>query len=77
MNMTTLSQLRPGQRAVVLENHCTRELRHRLEDLGLTPGLELLCLHTAPSGSPAAYEVRGALIALRRSDAESILVGVP
>ena len=71
----TLSDLRPGERATVLENRCEPVLASRLEDLGLTPGLEVRCLGRAPSGDPAAYDIRGAVIALRRRDASGILTG--
>lgn len=74
MGTIALSDLKPGRRAVVLENRCEPELAARLEDLGLTPGLEIRCLHRAPAGTPAAYEIRGAAIALRRRDAALILV---
>ncbi len=74
MDTIKLSDLRPGQRAVVAENRCEPELALRLEDLGLTPGSEVCCLHRAPAGTPAAYEIRGAAIALRRQDAAGILV---
>ena len=69
-----LSELRPGQRAEILECRCDPVLSGRLEDLGLTEGLEVKCLHRAPAGSPAAYEIRGAAIALRTWDAEQILI---
>lgn len=71
-----LCRLMPGQQGVVREIVCGPELHARLEDLGLTPGLGVRCLHRAPSGTPAAYEIRGAAIALRRADAEDILVEV-
>ena len=71
----TLSDLRPGERATVLENRCEPALASRLEDLGLMPGLEVQCLHRAPAGTPAAYDIRGASIALRREDAAEITVG--
>lgn len=74
MGTIALSELKPGRRAVVVESRCDPELAARLEDLGLTPGLEVSCLHRAPSGTPAAYEIRGAAIALRRRDAALILV---
>ena len=69
-----LSDLTPGQRGIVLENRCAPALALRLEDLGMTAGLEVRCLHRAPAGTPAAYEIRGAVIALRRVDAGDILV---
>ncbi len=46
----------------------------RLQSLGLVPGAILTPLFTASSGSPTAYSVRGSVIALRRADAERILV---
>lgn len=69
-----LSGLGPGQQAVIRRIDCDPELLSRLEDLGLTVGLSVRCLHHAPSGTPAAYEIRGAAIALRREDADLILV---
>jgi ferrous iron transport protein A len=76
MEQLALSKLRPGCRAVVLENHCDPALASRLEDLGLTLGSEIQCLHCAPGGSPIAYNICGAAIALRKKDAKNILVGV-
>ena len=46
----------------------------RLDGLGITPGAELVWLFTAPGGDPTAYSVRGTVVALRRSDAERIIV---
>ena len=69
-----LSELAVGHTARVRRVLCGPALSARLEDLGLTPGLEVQALHRAPSGSPAAYDIRGAAIALRRADAEKILV---
>lgn len=74
MGIITLAELKPGRGGQVLEVGGTPEFRDRLEDLGLIPGLTLRCLHRAPGGSPAAYEIRGAAIALRRGDAAEILV---
>lgn len=76
MRKMPMSGLKPGQQAVVLKNDCEPELRARLEDLGLTLGLKIRCLHRAPSGSPTAYEIRGAAIALRQEDAALIQVEV-
>ena len=49
-------------------------IRLRLMELGLVPGTRVRCVHCAPSGSPAAYAVRGAVLAIRRSDAGRILM---
>ena len=74
MSRMALSQLPPGTGGVVKEMRCAPTLEMRLEDLGLTEGTEVRCLHKSPAGTPAAYEIRGAVIALRRGDAEQILV---
>lgn len=49
------------------------EMKQRLEDLGFSEGAEVCCLGAAPLGDPRAYEIRGAVIALRRRDAEQII----
>ena len=69
-----LSELAVGHTAKVRRVLCDPELSGRLEDLGLTPGLEIRSLHRAPAGSPGAYDIRGAAIALRENDANKILV---
>ena len=74
MSRMALSQLPPGRDGVVREIRCAPALEMRLEDLGLTEGTEVRCLHKSHAGTPAAYEIRGAVIALRRGDAEQILV---
>ena len=74
MKIFALSELTPGTGAVVEAVNCAPVLASRLEDLGLTPGWWVQCLHRAPAGTPAAYEIRGAAIALRRRDARQIMV---
>lgn len=76
MEAIPLSRLPTGQRAVVIELNCSEALCRRLEDLGMMEGTELRCLHRSPAGSPAAYELRGAVIALRREDAAEIFIEV-
>ena len=68
-----LSRIRPGQRARVVRMEVREELRLRLRDMGLIEGTLVECLHKAPLGDPAAYQIRGAVIALRQSDSAGIL----
>jgi ferrous iron transport protein A len=49
-------------------------MRGRLFDLGLAPGTRVVCAHRNHSGDLTAYVIRGAVIALRREDAESVTV---
>jgi DtxR family Mn-dependent transcriptional regulator len=48
--------------------------RRRLMDLGILPGTAIEVEMSSPSGNPKAYRVRGAVIALRQSQAEDIRV---
>jgi ferrous iron transport protein A len=43
-------------------------------DLGLIQGTRVEALQKSPSGDPIAYEIRGAVIALRSEEASQILV---
>ena len=53
---------------------CRGVQRRRLFDLGLIPGTVVRAEFTGPGGDPTAYDIRGATIALRRQQAEQILV---
>jgi DtxR family Mn-dependent transcriptional regulator len=67
-----LSGLRPGESGRVVALKCEGFNRRRLLDLGLMPGAVVECAYPAPLGEPTAYRVRGALIALRREQADEI-----
>ncbi|HSM14313.1 MAG TPA: FeoA domain-containing protein, partial [Thermoanaerobaculia bacterium] len=71
-----LASLAPGERAEVLgiSGLCSAQQRRRLLDLGVVPGTVVENELTAPSGDPTAYRIRGALIALRREQAELVQV---
>lgn len=65
----TLDHLRPGETAAVRELRHGEEMARRLTQLGFVPGTRVTCVARAPWGDPAAYLVRGTVIALRGSDA--------
>ncbi len=71
-NITKLSELKQGETCVVQSVTLQAGLRQRLRDLGLCPGNDVVCAYIAPSGSPIAFWVKGALIALRREDCAQI-----
>lgn len=71
--MLCLNQLKPGEEAVVTS--ISGENR-RLRDLGLIEGTKVKCVLKSPLGDPAAYKIRGAVIARRREDAADIKVVV-
>lgn len=50
------------------------KLKNRLMSMGLIPGTRIEVLRSAPLGDPIAIRLRSYNLALRRSDAEQILV---
>ena len=69
-----LSTLTLGESAEVagLSPACRGVERRRFLDLGITPGTMIKAELRSPGGDPTAYQIRGALIALRREQAELI-----
>ncbi len=71
-----LSTLRPGEKGRItrLSPRCRGAERRRLLDLGLVPGTLVEAELVGPGGDPTAYRVRGALLALRHTQAQAIRV---
>ena len=72
----TLADLAPGEvgRVLDLSPACRGPQRRRLLDLGVVKGTEITVEMASAAGDPVAYLIRGALIALRRGQAEWVLV---
>jgi ferrous iron transport protein A len=70
----SLNRVRPGERARVRALETAGAMRRRLLDIGLVEGTEVECVGRSPGGDPAAYLIRGAVIAIRDADAAGILV---
>ncbi len=69
-----LGELPVGVRARVVEVKGGGKHQRRMLDMGLVPGAEVTVLRKAPLGDPTEYRVKGTAVALRRSDADTILV---
>lgn len=69
-----LNDIQPGQRATVCALRTGESLRRRLLDIGLIEDTEIACVGRSPAGDPAAFLIRGAVIAIRRADGQNILV---
>lgn len=67
-----LSALPEGESAYVTEISAGPAMDRRLTDLGLVRGTRVTCVLRSPAGDPCAYLIRGALIALRRADADGV-----
>ncbi len=72
----TLAELPIGRSGVVRALGLQGLERRRMMDLGLTPGTRVTAEFRSPLGDPAAYRVRGALIALRREQAQQIEIDI-
>ncbi len=68
--------MKNGDVGVVKSIECDDNMKRRLLDIGLINGLKVECVLISPMGSPKAYWIRGALIALRNEDAKKIIVEV-
>ena len=69
-----LSELLPGQRATVRQIRSQNTIKRRLQDLGFIRGSFVECVFSASSGDPVCYRVGETLLALRKQDANTILV---
>lgn len=67
-----LSALQEGESAYVTQVSAGPAMDQRLTDLGLVRGTRVTCVLRSPAGDPCAYLIRGALIALRRADANGV-----
>ena len=69
-----LCDLKEGERGKVIVLKNVGGMRRRLLDIGLIEGTMVGCVGRSPSGDPAAYLIRGAVIAIRDRDSADILI---
>lgn len=72
MTEVYLSELKTGDCVIVQSIDLYTSHSRRLQDLGFVPNSKIRCAYIAPSGSPMAFWVKGALIALRKDDCQNI-----
>jgi len=69
-----LSVLKPGERGKILALKSQGLNRRRFLDLGLLPGTTIEAVMPSALAEPLAYKVRETMIALRREQAQQILI---
>ena len=75
VNVITLDKLETGKDAIVQSINCEDiALRKHIIDMGLTPGVEVTLIKTAPMGDPLEIRLRGYELTLRKADASKIVV---
>jgi ferrous iron transport protein A len=72
--LISLDRLALGSFGRVKQLNAGGAARRRLLDLGLVADTAVEALRKSPSGDPTAYQIRGAVIALRSEEAAQILV---
>jgi len=72
--MTSLDQLRPGQKARILAVEDQGMLSQRLMEMGLLEGEEVELLAIAPLGDPVEIRLRDYRLSLRRNEASRVRV---
>lgn len=72
--MIPLSQLKPGQSAVITGLPGEGVLAMRLREMGLLRGTSITFLRSAPLGDPMEFRLRGFELSIRAADAAQVLV---
>lgn len=72
--MFKLDTANVGSFVTVEDLSSTGMLRERMLALGLTKGAKIEVIRKGPSGDPTVYNIRGAMIALRREEASLIII---
>lgn len=70
----SLNTLSIGESAEVIRLENKGSIRRRLLDLGFIEGSKVSCVLKAPWGTPQAYLIKGAVVAIRDSDSKQIIV---
>ena len=70
----SLYELKPGELGRVTHVHAEGGIRQRLLDMGLLPNVLVEMQRAAPSGTPVWIRLEGSQIALRKAEAQSVLV---
>ena len=66
------ADLEVGQAGRVVRVVGTDEISRRILEMGVTPGVEIRRLGTAPLGDPIEFELRGYRLSLRKNEAQHI-----
>ena len=68
-DIITFNNLKVGDIALVLKIYAdSHALKRRIMDMGITKGVVVKVVRTAPLGDPLEVEVRGYMLSLRKED---------
>ena len=72
--LSKLTDLSVGSRGVVVEVTGSDAVSLRLLEMGLTPGVSLEVIGTAPLGDPIELSVRGYRLSVRKAEADRVSI---
>jgi len=70
----TLSQLKPGERAIIRRIDAPEAMKQRFLSMGLLPGEKVSVQRKAPLGDPMDITIKGYHLSLRKDEASMIIV---
>ena len=70
----TANDLLPGEKGVVSEILASGSIKQRLMDFGLIVGTQVEMVRSAPLDDPVQLRVRDTLLAMRRSEANMLVI---
>ncbi|GAB4295484.1 MAG: ferrous iron transport protein A [Ignavibacteriaceae bacterium] len=72
--MKKASELNFGEKAIITDIDCSKNSSRRILEVGFTPGEEIQLVNKSIFNDPMAFSVRGSLIAIRKDDADCIII---
>lgn len=72
MKRKNMAQLKPGESGIVDVVGGEGAMHRHLLDMGITPGVKVTLVKTAPMGDPLEIRLRGYSLTLRKDDAARI-----
>ncbi|MCD8140787.1 MAG: ferrous iron transport protein A [Planctomycetaceae bacterium] len=72
--IVTLDTVKPGEKATVVSIDGERDIKKRINEMGLTRGSVVEVERVAPLGDPLDIKVRGYRLSLRKEEASKVAV---
>ncbi|MCH7963885.1 MAG: ferrous iron transport protein A [Bacteroidetes bacterium] len=72
--MRTAANIKFGEKVIINDIDTSNPSHQRIIEIGFTPGQEIELVNISAFDDPMAFSVRGTLIAMRRKEADCIIV---
>jgi Fe2+ transport system protein FeoA len=72
--MRTAAKIKFGEKVIINDIDTSNPSHQRIIEIGFTPGQEIQLVNISAFDDPMAFSVRGTLIAMRRKEADCIIV---